>query len=646
MAFDFRNTNTLWASILVETLQRLGLATAIICPGSRSTPLAVAFAQNEHIEAIPVLDERSASFFALGLARQQGHPVVLLCTSGTAGANFFPAVIEATESRVPLLILTADRPPELRDCNAGQTVDQQKLYGSFPNWYHEVVVPSPELSLLSYLRQTVVHAWERALFPSPGVVHLNFPFRDPLAPIPQVSSPDGSHPLQELLCLDEAAFFAEVRPLRPVRSVLAQNSTISPKIPNIPDIPVNLTPSLLPTLEGAAFGPDVRDSAQPPPPNAAPLPRVPSRIHVSTPPPLHPSTFPESGIILAGPAQPYNPYDYCEAIAHLSKTLGYPILAEGLSPLRNYADLNPYLISTYDSILRDLETAKNLAPQMVIRVGETPTSKLLRAWLSDTQPIQWLVEESDRNLDPLHLRTTHLRLSVEQLAMGLSEERISPSPYLKQWCEAELQVQKRRNQSMEEEESLIEGKVVWLMSRYLPPETPLFIANSMPIRYMEWFWKPGNRRVQPFFNRGANGIDGTLSTALGMAHGNRPGVLLTGDLALLHDTNGFLVGDRLRGHLTIVLINNNGGGIFESLPIAQFEPPFEEFFATPQCVDFMKLCAAYEVEHEAVESWGQLQQRLGNLPERGIRLLEVRCDRKANTRWLQKMLPLWGSGSL
>jgi 2-succinyl-5-enolpyruvyl-6-hydroxy-3-cyclohexene-1-carboxylate synthase len=322
------------------------------------------------------------------------------------------------------------------------------------------------------------------------------------------------------------------------------------------------------------------------------------------------------------------------------------VLAEGLSPLRNYADLNPYLISTYDSILRDPESAKNLAPQMVIRVGETPTSKVLRTWLSDTQPIQWLLEESDRNLDPLHLRTTHLRLSVEQLAMELPEKTTRLSPYLKQWCEAEWQVQKRRNQSMEAEESLIEGKVVWLMSCYLPPGTPLFIANSMPIRYMEWFWRPGNRRVQPFFNRGANGIDGTLSTALGMAHGNRPGVLLTGDLALLHDTNGFLVGDRLRGHLTIVVINNNGGGIFESLPIAQFDPPFEEFFATPQCVDLMKLCAAYAVEYEAVESWGHLQQRLETLPERGIRLLEVRCDRKANTRWLKKMLPLWGSGSL
>ena len=182
---DFRNTNTLWASILVETLHRLGLTTAIICPGSRSTPLAIAFAQHQHIEAIPVLDERSAGFFALGIAKKLRLPVVLVCTSGTAGANFYPAVIEAKESRVPLLILTADRPAELRECHSGQTIDQVKLYGHYPNWQTELATPSLELGRLNYLRQTVIHAWERAISPAAGAVHLNLPFRDPLAPVLQ-----------------------------------------------------------------------------------------------------------------------------------------------------------------------------------------------------------------------------------------------------------------------------------------------------------------------------------------------------------------------------------------------------------------------------------------------------------------------------
>jgi 2-succinyl-5-enolpyruvyl-6-hydroxy-3-cyclohexene-1-carboxylate synthase len=208
MPLDFTNTNLIWTSILAETLHRLGLTTAIVCPGSRSAPLAIAFANHPHIEAIPVLDERSASFFALGIARQSHRPVVLICTSGTAGANFYPAVIEAKESGVPLMILTADRPPELRDCNAGQAIDQHKLYGTFPNWQTELAIPSLELPMLAYLRQTLIHAWERALYPVSGVVHLNLPFREPLAPIPQPDAQTLVH------TFNTDSFFASVTPLQ------------------------------------------------------------------------------------------------------------------------------------------------------------------------------------------------------------------------------------------------------------------------------------------------------------------------------------------------------------------------------------------------------------------------------------------------
>ena len=180
---DFRNVNTLWTSVLVETCQRLGLTTAVISPGSRSTPLTVAFARHPQIETIPILDERSAAFFALGRAKRTGIPTVLICTSGTAGANFYPAVVEATQSHIPLIILTADRPPELRNCRAGQTIDQIKLYGSYPNWYCELALPEASLGMLRYLRQNIIQAWERSLYPLPGVIHLNLPFREPLAPI-------------------------------------------------------------------------------------------------------------------------------------------------------------------------------------------------------------------------------------------------------------------------------------------------------------------------------------------------------------------------------------------------------------------------------------------------------------------------------
>lgn len=598
MPLDFRNPNTVWASVLVETLHRLGLTTAVICPGSRSTPLAVAFAQHEQIEAIPILDERSAAFFALGIARQSRVPVALVCTSGTAGANFYPAAIEARESRVPLLILTADRPPELRHCHSGQTIDQQKLYGSYPNWQAELALPSVGIGMLRYLRQTLVLAWERSRFPVPGPVHLNLPFRDPLAPTSQIDPDSLPSPFE----LEE--FFT------------------------------NLT-ATAPPLPASAYLPFSKWQRC------------------------------ERGIIVAGPAQPRDPQEYCQAIAQLSQALGWVILAEALSPLRNYVNLNPYLISTYDLILRNQKLAQQLAPAMVVQIGELPTSKELRTWLNECQPQRWIIEPSEDNLDPLHGKTTHLRIAIEQWEEALSlnpstdsngHSQSSKKPkatrkiqapksrYLQKWCEFDIEVRRRVNEEVNAIATLFEGKAAWLLSQVLPPETPLFIANSTPVRDIEFFWSPGNGKVRPYFNRGANGIDGTLSTALGMAYRNQSSVLLTGDLALLHDTNGFLLRPRFVGHLTIILINNNGGGIFEMLPIAKFDPPFEEFFATPQEIDFAPLCLTYKVEYQRIGSWEQLKMLLNPLPTEGIRVLEVRTDRKADAKWRQDHLGKFAAG--
>ncbi|MDZ7960120.1 MAG: 2-succinyl-5-enolpyruvyl-6-hydroxy-3-cyclohexene-1-carboxylic-acid synthase [Aulosira sp. DedQUE10] len=581
MPIACKNVNQLWAYILTETLKRLGLTCAIICPGSRSTPLAVAFAQQiPEIEAIPILDERSAAFFALGQAKASGKPVVLVCTSGTAGANFYPAVIEARESRVPLLILTADRPPELRDCHSGQTIDQLKFYGTYSTWQTELALPSPDIGMLGYLRQTIIHAWEKSQTPTQGPVHLNIPLRDPLAPLPDGT--DFSY-LESHFYPEE--FFAAVT-----------NS-----------IPFPIAHSPLP------------------------IPREWQQC--------------DRGIIIAGVAQPRQPQEYCRAIAQLSQTLKWPVLAEGLSPVRNYADLNPYLISTYDQILRNPQFAKQLAPEMVIQVGEMPTSKELRTWVSTTQPRRWVIDPSDQNLDSLHGRTIHLRMSIEDLDIrkGDKGEKFSSSSsplpdYLQLWCTAETQVREAVDQTLATMEELFEGKAAWLLSQTLPPGTPLLIANSMPVRDVEFFWKPNNLGVRSHFNRGANGIDGTLSTALGIAHRHQSSVMLTGDLALLHDTNGFLIRNKFVGHLTILLINNNGGGIFEMLPIAKFDPPFEEFFGTPQNIDFTKLCATYGVEHELITSWQQLQQRLNPLPNKGIKVLELQTNRKNDSKWRQENL--------
>ena len=563
MQLTFNNLNQIWSYVFTETLKRLGLNCAVICPGSRSTPLTVAFVQQiPVIEVIPILDERSAAFFALGQAKATGKPVVLVCTSGTAGANFYPAVIEARESRVPLLILTTDRPAELRNCHSGQTIDQVKLYGNYPNWQTELATPSLDMGMLSYLRQTVIHAWECCQFPNSGAVHLNIPFRDPLAPIP-----DGTD-----FTLDVEDFFGGI---------------------------------------------------------------------VSTPLPITnyqlPITNYQKGIIIAGVAQGQNPDQYCRAIANLCQTLQWPVLAEGLSPVRNYANLNPYLISTYDLILRNQQLAKELSPEIVIQIGEMPTSKELRNWLIITNPQRWLIDKCDQNLDPIHGKTTHLRISITELE-NLKFKNLEENKYLQKWCKVEKQVRKNIDDYFTNLNELIESKVPWLISQILPPETPIFIANSMPVRDVEFFWKPNNLRIKPYFNRGANGIDGTLSTALGIAHHQQSSVMLTGDLSLLHDTNGFLISNKFSGHLTIILINNNGGGIFEMLPISQFNPPFEEFFATPQNIDFSQLCATYNVEYHLISAWEELQNYLKQLPKTGIRVLEVRTNRKRDVIWRKENL--------
>jgi 2-succinyl-5-enolpyruvyl-6-hydroxy-3-cyclohexene-1-carboxylate synthase len=576
MPLDFRNINTLWASILVETLYRLGLTTAILCPGSRSAPLTVAFAQHPQIETIPLLDERSAAFFALGIAKRSELPVALVCTSGTAGANFYPAIIEARYSRIPLLVFTADRPPELRDCHAGQTIDQIKLYGSYPNWQVELALPSPTGELFPYLRQILVQAWRRALVPLPGVVHLNVPLREPLAPIPQADV----HFWESQFRSDD--FFAGI---------------------SFSQSPIHHPQSSIPSAIVQAW----------------------QRC--------------DRGIIIAGLAQPKNAQTYCSAIARLSQSLGFPVLAEGLSPLRNHADLNPYLITTYDPILRNPQLAETLIPDIVIQLGELPTSKQLRTWLETVSAQRWAIDPAPDNFDPLHGRTTHLQLSIEQvppLLKGWLGQK--QAKYLKQWLNAEMKARQVIDRTMADADTLFEGKLPWLLSQYLPNKTPVFVANSMPVRDVEYFWQPNNQQTQLFFNRGANGIDGTISTALGVAHRYHSSVLLTGDLALLHDANGFLARRQFVGHLTIIVINNQGGGIFEMLSISQFDPPFEDYFAMPQDIAFFQLCKTYGIEHQFIHSWQHLQSLLVSLPESGIRVLEVKTNRKSDVPWRQDFL--------
>jgi 2-succinyl-5-enolpyruvyl-6-hydroxy-3-cyclohexene-1-carboxylate synthase len=629
---DFRNTNSLWCSVIVETLARLGLRHAVVCPGSRSAPLTFAFARHPQVEAVPVLDERSAGFFALGLVRQHHRPVALLCTSGTAAAGFLPAIIEAHESGVPLLVFTADRPPEMRDCGSGQTIDQQKFYGGYVNYYHELAVPEAKVELLHYVRQNTVCAFERTQFPFGGPVHLNAPFRDPLPPIE-----DG---LAEKLrgLIDPETFFAHVEPALP---------------PPVVESSAGLRPASYLAL------PDLARFSR--------------------------------GVIVAGPAQPADPKAYCAAVARIAAALGWPVLADGLNPLRNHAAANPLLVINYNAVLRSAVLAERLKPEAVLGLGDWPTSKQLRQWLQGAGVETWIVSADSRNHDPLHGRTRHLRCSVEALAndvtslsgtgvsssgTGVSpvipkdmggtpmpqqsdmgklsaapDQQTSPqggrerTPYAAEWLRADRAAGLAIDSRLSTIDPAFEGSVSRLLSESLPPGTPIFVANSMPVRDVEFFWKLSDRGCRLLFNRGANGIDGTLSTALGVAHGNKPAVALTGDLALLHDTNGFLLRPKLRGSLTIVLINNRGGGIFEMLLVAKFDPPFEEFFAAPQEVDFARLCSAYGAAHVLVRDRAHLAELISTLPETGLRVLEVRTDRKRDAASRRELIGVAGQAA-
>jgi 2-succinyl-5-enolpyruvyl-6-hydroxy-3-cyclohexene-1-carboxylate synthase len=550
MNLDFRNTNALWCSVAAETLARAGLRHAVISPGSRNTPLTMALVAHPQIETTPVLDERSAAFFALGIAKRTREPVLLLCTSGSAGANYFPAVVEAKESGTPLLVVTADRPPELRDSASGQTIDQQKLFGSFVDFYHELAVPEPRVELLKYLRQTLRHAFERAR--EGGPVHLNAPFRDPLPP----TENDTAKPLAAAVGWE--AFFA-----------------------------------------------------QPP----APAAEYPQKLS------LPPDFVSKRGVVIAGVG-----FDDGACAAEHAAGFGWPLLADAISGARLRLTTRATVVAGYDAILRDERAAEALRPEVVVIFGDVPTSKVLRAWLAriDAPTLHFTPQEGNR--DAGHGRTRRIRARAEEMDRAPLVFRGAPPEWEQAWARAEAAAQGVLARA--EAEAGFEGAFTRAVAETLTIRQSLFVASSMPVRDLEYFAPVRRDGPRVFANRGANGIDGTLSTALGLAHGGEAAVLLTGDLAFLHDTNGLLVAAKLSGSLTVVLINNAGGGIFGHLPVAKFDPPFEEYWATPQRVEIATLCAAYSVPHRVVVTPEELRAALrAQVGEPGLRVLEVKTDR-------------------
>lgn len=545
------NLNMAWGGLLADGLYQLGVRLAVVCPGSRSAPLAIGSALHPELEAFTIVDERSAAFFALGQAKATAQPVALICTSGTAAANFLPAVVEAHYRGVPLILLTADRPPELRDCGAGQAIDQQHLYGRYVRWFHEMALPQADL--WPYLGRTLQQAVHAACGIHPGPVHLNCPFREPLVPLE-----DGS----------------------------AGN------------VPEALTLSLEPRATALSQG------------------------HESAPQWLASGRY----LLLAGEDSGG------QALAAIvSQTQArVPLLADVLSPWRT-AGL-PNVIVSYDALLRRDEA---LPAEGVVVLGYLPTSKVLRQWLARRGLPLLFVRNGPDCPNPL----PNAWAQVSPALAATWDWPQGQGGVLEAWQQAEAHYLSQLNEQMAQETALREPKLPWVLGQHLPTQTPVWLASSTPVRDAEWFW-PGSDRALTFWaNRGANGIDGTIASALGMAHrATLSGVLVVGDLAFLHDQNALLAKSVFQGSLTIILINNHGGGIFQNLPIAKYEPPFDAFFATPQQVDFAALAAAHDLEYYRPESWEALTGLITKLPESGIRIIEVATDRAQDAQWRKQLL--------
>lgn len=562
MGRDFPNLNALWADVLVETLRCKGIRYAVTCPGSRSSPLTFAFARNGSIEAIPVLDERSAGFFALGLAKRSGRPVAVVCTSGSAVANLFPAVVEASESGVSLILLTADRPPELRQCAAGQTIDQIGFFGGYVRYFADVACPENDTFLLRYLRQTVAFAVERSVTPDMGPVHLNLPLRDPLAPI----EVDSFKPC--LRATEKDAFLSGLHP--PVRARYAEMSGLGEHLAG------------------------------------------------------------ERGLLVVGPNSPIDKESWIANLARFANALQWPVLADSLSPIRSRASDFQTLVCSYEFILRSPRLRSELLPDRIVVIDELPTCKVLRDWLSQLDLPMHIIARRPRNADPTRSKTRTTVWNLETDGVPMPEPR-APGAYCGRWLQLDTKCSGLLEGRMERERGLFEGKIAWVLGRALPDNSVLCVSNSMPPRDLDFYFGPSGKSLSIYSSRGANGIDGILSTAIGVAHAGQPTYLVIGDLALLHDTNGALLSRVFEGSLTLILVDNAGGGIFEMLPISGFEPEFSKHFATDQQVSIADWAGAYGIAFEQINDWPTFEARLRK-PEGGIRILSVVTDRKKDAQ--------------
>ena len=553
-------------------LRRGGVGNVVICAGSRSTPLTLAFTRDADYTCWLHLDERSAGYFALGLARQLQQPVALLCTSGTAAANFLPAVIEASLSRVPLVVLTADRPPELRGVGASQTADQVRLYGSHVRWSVDMPLADGSAALERYARGSAMRAAELAAGAPAGPVHLNFPFREPL-----VEAGSASLPPREVTR-------AELRAAR-----AAPAATAGPADETVAELAA--------AIEG------------------------------------------RRGLIVCGPESGGLP---AREIAALAAALGWPLLADPLSGLRAGRHDLDQVVETYDTLLRDPEFADGAAPEVVLRFGAAPTSKALAGWLAARAGVpQYVVDVAGGWRDPDATAAAMMRAEPAALCaalLGRLRRTAATDPgWLARWSDANRVARAALREALDAIDEPFEGRAPVELAEALPERATLVTGNSMAVRDVDSFLPVLARDLHIAGNRGAAGVDGVVSTAVGTAAARRgPVALLIGDLSFFHDLNGLWPLRRYDLDLTVLLVNNDGGGIFHFLPQAEAASDvFEEWFGTPHGLDFRGAVEMHGGSYRRLEGSDGCSPVLAEalaeaLAAPGLSVLELRTERRRN----------------
>jgi len=556
---------TRYISAFVAELVHNGVTDIVVSPGSRSTPIAMVMVEHPKLNVHVHVDERSAAFFALGIAKATNRPAVVLCTSGTAAANYFPAIAEAKISRVPLIILTADRPHELRDVGAPQAIDQIHLYGNHVKWFMEMALPEESNEMIRYVRTVAARGVANALDAPMGAVHLNFPLREPL--IPNVTAED--------------LFEFEERPNNFVEVELGKNIL-----------------------------------------TVAQYKKIAEKINKA-----------KKGIIVVGQIDQEG---FNEAVTKLANHIQFPILADPLSQLRSGSHDLSLVIDSYDAILKDQEVVKYLEADCIIRIGAMPVSKPYMLYSKANIQAEQIVVDGASGWREPNMTATHMVFCdettfCEDMMHFLEKKEISS--YTARWVQFN-KIAQEQMKSVLTKEHLDESKLFALLEEIVPNDSVLFISNSMPIRDMDSFFQNNNKNIKVMANRGANGIDGVTSTALGVAVSlNQPLTYVVGDLTFFHDLNGLLAAKKYNIPVNIILINNNGGGIFSFLPQSKHERNFELLFGTPLDLDFEHVVKMYGGNYEVITSWEQLKTNFKNeaTPNR-LNVFEIRTDRKLNEK--------------